>query len=115
MQISPSVQGVQMNRGSVQYIKIKAVKTFTVVGILQDEHGDVLKNRYVSSDVSSGVINAEGVLTLDSGMAKKLLKVRAEGSQPALQCELPKGMDKDKKVKFVSEVRCRAASAGAGK
>ena len=115
VQMFPPADSVQMRRGSVKYIKVKAVKTFTVVGMLQDERGNVLKNRYVSSDVSGGVINAEGVLTLDSGTANRKLTVRAESGQPAMQCELPADMDKDKKVQFVSAVKCRADGSGENK
>lgn len=112
VQVFPPASSVQMQRGSVKYIRVKAVKTFTIVGMLQDENGNVLKNRYVSSDVSGGVINAEGVLTLDSGIANRTLTVRAENGQPAMQCVLPAEMDKDKKVQFVSTVTCRADDSG---
>lgn len=107
VQISPESQSVQMNRGSVQYIKVKAVKTITLVSMLQDERGTVLKNRYVSSDVSSAMINAEGVLTLDSGLANQKLTVRAETEQSALQCQLPAVMDAENKVQFFSAIICR--------
>ncbi|SFU14848.1 Outer membrane usher protein FimD/PapC [Kosakonia arachidis] len=107
VQVFPPFDSVQMQRGSVKYIKVKAVKTFTVVGMLQDEDGNVLKNRYVSSDVSGGVINSEGVLTLDSGVDNQKLTVRAENGQPAMQCALPSGMDRNKKVQFFSTIKCR--------
>jgi hypothetical protein len=71
VQVFPVSESMQMRRGSVKYIKVKAVRTFTVVGMLQDENGNLLKNRYVSSDVSGGVINAEGVLTLDSSLTNR--------------------------------------------
>ncbi|WP_051546309.1 TcfC E-set like domain-containing protein [Tatumella sp. UCD-D_suzukii] len=112
VQVFPSQESMQMRRGSVKYISVKAVKTFTVVGMLLDTQGEVLKNRYVSSDVSGGIINAEGVLTLDSGVTNRMLSIRAEKGQPALQCELPAGMDKTKKVQFISTVTCRAAGSG---
>ncbi|MFC0141470.1 hypothetical protein ACFFJN_15985 [Erwinia mallotivora] len=105
-----TVQFSASGGGSVKYIKVKAVKTFTVVGMLQDGEGKVLKNRYVSSDVSGGVINPEGVLTLDSGVANRTLIVRAENGQPAMQCELPTGLDNNKKVQFINEVPCRPTS-----
>lgn len=115
VQVFPSSDSVQMMRGSVKYIRVKAVKTFTLVGMLQDERGSLLKNRYVSTDVSGGVINAEGVLTLDSGVENRKLIVRAEKGLPAMQCELPAGMDKDKKVQFVSAVKCRTDRSGENK
>lgn len=109
VQVFPNSDSIQMQRGSVKYIKVKAVKTFTLVGMLQDERGNVLKNRYVSSDVSGGVINAEGVLTLDSGVANKRLSIRAKAGQPALQCALPTNLDKEKNVQFISTLACRQA------
>lgn len=107
VQVFPERQSVQMNRGSVHYMKVKTVKTFTLVGMLQDEQGRAVKNRYVQSDVAGGMVNAEGVLTLDSGVTNRTLKVRAEQGQPALQCELPAGLDTDKKVQFISAAQCR--------
>lgn len=112
VQVFPPFDSVQMRRGSVKYIKVKAVKTFTVVGMLQDAHGNVLKNRYVRSDVSGGVINAEGVLTLDSGTANQKLTVRAENGQPSMLCALPSGMDRNKKVQFISTIKCRTTGQG---
>lgn len=115
VQVFPPSDSVQMRRGSVKYIKVKAVKTFTLVGILQDGNGNILKNRYVSTDVSGGVINAEGVLTLDSGTANRKLTVRAEKELPAMQCALPANMEKDKKVQFISTVTCRTVGTGENK
>ncbi|ELW3333317.1 TcfC E-set like domain-containing protein [Salmonella enterica] len=112
VQVFPPDGRVQMQRGSVKYMKVKAVKTFTVVGMLRDENGDILKNRYVSSDVGGGVINAEGVLTLDAGTGSRTLKVRAENGRPALECALPEDMDRSKKVQFVDMLTCRAAGGG---
>ena len=115
VQVFPQRESLQMNRGSVKYIKVKAMKTFTLVARLQNERGEVLKNRYVNSDLSGSVINAEGVLTLDNGATNRLLTVRAENAQPAMQCELPPEMDRTKKVQFFSAIRCRAVSTGAEK
>lgn len=115
LQLYPSSHSVQMRRGSVKYIKVKAVKTFTVVGMLKDDKGEILKNRYVSSDVSGALINAEGVLTLDSGVSNGHLIVKADTNQPEMKCELPANRDKDKKVQFFSTVICRPVSAGENK
>jgi len=110
VQVFPERQSVQMNRGSVQYMKVKTVKTFTLVGMLQDEQGNVVRNRYVESDVAGGMVNAEGVMTLDSGIKNRTLTVRAENDQPALACELPPGLDANKKVQFISAVLCRVGN-----
>ena len=113
IQVFPESQSVQMNRGSVQYLKVKAVKTYTLVSMLHNERGEVLKNRHVRSDVSDGVINAEGVLTLDVGSANRRLTVRAGEGQPEMQCALPSGMDPNKTFQFISTVKCRTVNAGA--
>jgi outer membrane usher protein FimD/PapC len=110
VQVFPERQSVQMSRGSVQYVNVKTVKTFTLVGMLQDEQGKAVKNRYVRSDVGGSIVNAEGVLTLDTGVANRLLTVQAENGLPSLQCVLPSGLDKNKKVQFISAVRCQIAS-----
>lgn len=110
VQVFPERQSVQMSRGSVQYVNVKTVKTFTLVGMLQDEQGKAVKNRYVRSDVGGSIVNAEGVLTLDTGVANRLLTVQAENGLPTLQCVLPSGLDKNKKVQFISAVRCQIAS-----
>ncbi|XTZ38140.1 TcfC E-set like domain-containing protein [Salmonella enterica] len=106
VQIFPERQSVQMNRGSVQYMKIKTVKTFTLVGMLLNEHGHTIKNRYVKSDVSGGMINADGVLTLDNGIKNRTLTLTTGNNQPDLQCALPSDLDANKKVQFISAIQC---------
>lgn len=112
VQVLPPFVNVQMRRGSVKYIRVKAVKTYTVVGMLQDESGNILKNRYVSSDVSGGVINVEGVITLDSGITNQKLTVKAENGQPAMECMFATNKDKNKVVQFVGIVKCRTEDPG---
>ncbi|MCU6336879.1 TcfC E-set like domain-containing protein [Enterobacter quasiroggenkampii] len=106
VQIYPERQSLQMNRGSVQHIQVKAVKTVTIVGMLKNERGQLLTNRYVSSDVSSAVINPEGVLTLDSGMDNAKLKVRGESGLSSLECLIPKRKDNHQKVQFAETIYC---------
>ncbi|MGP3591046.1 TcfC E-set like domain-containing protein [Vagococcus sp. WN89Y] len=110
VQVSPERQTIQMRRGSVQYVQVKTVKTFTLVSMLLDGQGNPIKNRRVKSDVTSSMVNAEGVLTLDSGVMNRQLVVLAEKHLPALQCGLPATMEPNKKVQFISAVRCRIAN-----
>lgn len=108
VQLIPALQQTQMIPGSVQYISLKAVKTTVMVGMLQDPQGRVLKNRQVSSDVANGVVNADGVLTLDSGVNNHQLTVQANESQPALRCAIPPTLD-NKKVHFYSVIHCQSS------
>ncbi|MEQ5621982.1 TcfC E-set like domain-containing protein [Providencia rettgeri] len=104
--VFPEHESVQMNRGSVKYLKLKAVKTTVLVGMLQDKRGQMLKHRQVTSDISSGVINAEGVLTLDTGINNQKLTVLADGQLPALSCQLPDTLSPEKAVQFFPVIHC---------
>lgn len=111
--VYPQRQNVQMNRGSVEYLKVKAVRTYTLIGRLYNEQGEMLKNRYVNSAISSGLINPEGVLTIDVAVSEKRLTINAGNTQPAMQCDLPSTMTGDKKVYFIPEIQCRKNENGA--
>ncbi|MEQ5680968.1 CFA, I fimbrial subunit C usher protein, partial [Providencia rettgeri] len=76
------------------------------VGMLQDKRGQMLKHRQVTSDISSGVINAEGVLTLDTGINNQKLTVLADGQLPALSCQLPDTLSPEKAVQFFPVIHC---------
>lgn len=113
LKIFPEQQSVQLNKGSVQYIKVKAVKTITLIGTLLDEQGNLIKNRYVESDVGGAVINAEGVLTLEMGRENKMLILRAEGEKPVLTCNLSGGDDAGKdSIRFVNALKCGEGDEG---
>lgn len=113
VKVIPEQQSIQLNKGSVQYVKVNAVKTFTVIGTLLDEQGKLLKNRYVESDLSGAVINTEGVLTLETGRGNNTLTLKAEGDKNALRCNLPKWGDAgDDSVRFVNALKCVAADGG---
>lgn len=111
VQVFPERQSIQMNRGSVQYLNIKTVKTFTLIGMLQDEQGQAIRNRYVKSDVTGAMVNAEGVLTLDTGTTNRQLTVSAENGQPELLCQIPSGLEPNKKVQFISAIQCQRADS----
>ncbi len=104
--VFPEYESMQMNRGSVKYLKLKAIKTTVLVGMLQDNRGQMLRHRQVISDISSGVINAEGVLTLDTGINNQKLTVLADGQLPALSCQLPDALSSEKAVQFFPVIRC---------
>ncbi|MCU6190247.1 TcfC E-set like domain-containing protein [Enterobacter bugandensis] len=114
VKVFPEQQSVQLNKGSVQYVKVQAVKTYSLIGTLQDERGELLRNRYVKSDVDGAVINAEGVLTIETGRKNRTLELRADGNGPALKCSLPAADDTamNKGVSFVSAVKCYVENKG---
>ncbi|WP_200533031.1 CS1-pili formation C-terminal domain-containing protein, partial [Enterobacter hormaechei] len=86
---------------------VKAVKTYTLVGTLQDDQGELLKNRFVESDISGAVINAEGVLTLETGSKNKTLLLREEGGKPPLKCSIPAADNAgNNAIRFVEDLKC---------
>lgn len=109
VRVVPEQQKIQLNRGSVQYVKVQAMKTYTLIGTLKDERGELLTNRYVGSDIAGAVINAEGVLTLETGMKSNVLTVRSEGQKPELVCAIPAADTEINDVRFLSAIHCRAA------
>ncbi|MGK5718704.1 TcfC E-set like domain-containing protein [Proteus mirabilis] len=104
--VFPEYESINMNRGSVKYLKLKAVKTTVLVAMLQDNFGQILKHRQVTSDISSGIINAEGVLTLDSGINNQKLTVLGNSQSPALSCQLPDVLSPGKDVQFFPVIHC---------
>ncbi len=85
------------------------MKTYSLIATLQDEQGRILKNRFVESDVSGAVINAEGVLTLDTSKKNKILKLKAVDGKPSLTCTLPVTEKlEDKSVRFINALKCSA-------
>lgn len=113
VKVFPEQKSIQLNKGSVQYVKVNAIKTYSLIGTLQDEQGKLLKNRFVESDVSGSVINAEGVLTLETGRNNRILKMRAEDGKPALACVLPatEGLQANS-VQFVDSLKCSVEHRG---
>ncbi|SQC91249.1 Uncharacterised protein [Cedecea neteri] len=89
LSIHPRYINAQMSRGSVQHINIKAIKTITLVSMLKDENGNIIKNRNVTSDVSSSIINQDGILTLKTGVKNKLIRVTNKNGEVEMKCELP--------------------------
>lgn len=114
VRVFPAQQSVQLNRGSVQYVKVQAVKTYTLIATLLDENGEMMTNRQVSSDVAGSVINAEGVLTLEVGVKNRRLSVRKEYEKPALVCLLPPvDAATAKDISFISAISCNTLPSGA--
>lgn len=113
VKVFPEQESIQLNKGSVQYVKVNAVKTYSFIGTLLDEQGKLLKNRFVESDVSGSVINAEGVLTLETGRNNRILKMRSEDGKPALTCILPVIEDlQNTSVRFFNALICSVEHEG---
>lgn len=106
-QLYPSLHHIQMNKGSVGYLQVKAISTRTFIAVLRDEEGQILRNRSVNSDISHAMINADGVLTLDIGPKTQVLTVNAENGTSSLICSIPNTQTITSKVQFENNVLCR--------
>ena len=106
LSIHPRYINAQMSRGSVQHINIKAIKTITLVSMLKDENGNIIKNRNVTSDVSSSIINQDGILTLETGVKNKLIRVTNKNGEVEMKCELPSNNTHDD-VNFIPNLLCK--------
>lgn len=105
--VFPDYQSLQMNRGSVKYLKLKAIKTTVLIGLLLDERGQRLMNRQVNSDITSGFVNAEGIVTLEMGVNNKTLTVSCDEYLAPLTCVIPEINFNDKDVQFHEVIQCR--------
>lgn len=107
IKIYPENYTLRMNRGSVNYLKLRAVKTETVVGMLTDENGELLYNQEISSDVGKARINSDGVFTLEVNAANPKITLTGQGDQPGLICPLaPAPFAEKGKVRFVDTLAC---------
>ncbi|WP_176488629.1 CS1-pili formation C-terminal domain-containing protein [Candidatus Regiella insecticola] len=102
VKIYPEDYSLRMNRGSVNYLKLRAVKTQTVVGMLKDKQGNLLRNQEVASDVGKARINSEGVFTLEVSAAKPQITVTGDDGKPRLVYSLPPSPEGERdEVRFV--------------
>lgn len=112
LRVYPDNYTSRMNYGSVDYLKLRAVRTRTLVSRLFDEQGKLLRNRTVVSDVSSGQINSDGVLTLDIKSGEKDIQVNRLETNPGLHCRIPEtSSERDSDVLFINKISCNREEA----
>lgn len=104
--VTPERVSVQMNRGSVGYVRVTSVKTVTLIAILRDINGNILPNSTVTVEGLKGYVGEEGILTMDiPRKAKQLTVVTAEGG-PELICTLPDSADDAESVSYHDNLVC---------
>ena len=74
--IQPASLAYHLNRGGVAYQQVKVMRTLTVMGQLQDEHGRPLGGAHVFNHAGRSVSEASGFFTLEMSASQPTLEVR---------------------------------------
>lgn len=86
--VKPDRVSMQMNRGSVGYVKIGSMKMRTVVTVPRDQNGRIMPGKVVTAGAETGFINDEGVLTMDIPQNIDIFSVYIQSPQEKLLCPL---------------------------
>ena len=86
LHVYPSSYSYQMNRGSVGYVSVKAVRKKTIIALLTREDGSPVLNRETESDIEQAHVNSDGVVTINvSTGARYITVIKIEGAS-VLSC-----------------------------
>ncbi|OYU08502.1 MAG: pilus assembly protein PapC [Pseudomonas sp. PGPPP1] len=106
--IQPARTTYHLNKGGVEYRKIRIVKTVTVMGRLLDAGGKPLKGHHVINHASRGVSEVDGFFSLEMSESSPTLEVR-HNSQLLCQFRLdPANQRRENDVLMVGDLRCHS-------
>lgn len=106
--VKPERVSMQMNRGSVGYIKVNTLKMSTIVAVPRDQDGNTMPGSVVTAGIDKGFVNDEGVLTMDISENTRSFDITVPSTQQQLHCVLNK-QDKGnikEELHFMNDVRC---------
>ena len=110
--IQPSRAGYNLNKGGVDYQKIRVTKTLTVLGRLVDEQGNALRGLHVLNHASRGVSEADGFFSLEMSESIPDLLV-LEGTRELCSVTLDVGsLRQEQDVLMVGDLVCKADGRG---
>lgn len=117
--IHPASLGYHLNKGGVAYRQIKVMRTVTVMGHLQDEHGRPLGGAHVFNHAGRSVSEASGFFTLEMSASQPTLEVRHPTQGECRFSLLAGDHPREDDVVMVGSLRCppgslQAASRSAG-
>ena len=105
--VTPERVSFQMNRGSVGYVKVQSVQMQTLIGVLRDANGRILPNGSVVAGSEKGLVNNEGVLTMDIVTGTRALKVNHAETQQQLTCALPQTSVVKEEILYFDNISCK--------
>ncbi|MBV7547579.1 CS1-pili formation C-terminal domain-containing protein [Pseudomonas sp. PDM26] len=104
--IEPARTRYHLNKGGVEYRKVRVMKTLTVLGRLVDSQGQPLKGHHVINHASRGVTEVDGFFSMEMNAGSPTLEVR-QGNQ--LLCQFRLDADRhrsENNVLMIGDLRC---------
>lgn len=104
--IQPARMNYHLNKGGVDYRKIRVMKTLTVLGRLIDPKGQPLKGHHIINHASRGVSEVDGFFSMEMNAGAPTLEVR-QGDQ--LLCRFRLDTDAarvENNVLMIGDLRC---------
>ncbi|MDI3271142.1 CS1-pili formation C-terminal domain-containing protein [Pseudomonas sp. MDT1-16] len=104
--IEPARTRYHLNKGGVEYRKIRVMKTLTVLGRLVDSQGQPLKGHHVINHASRGVTEVDGFFSMEMNAGSPTLEVR-QGNQLRCQFRLDANRHRsENNVLMIGDLRC---------
>ncbi|MGV8888679.1 MAG: CS1-pili formation C-terminal domain-containing protein [Pseudomonas sp.] len=104
--IEPARTRYHLNKGGVEYRKIRVMKTLTVLGRLVDPQGKPLKGHHVINHASRGVTEVDGFFSMEMNAGSPTLEVR-QGNQLLCQFRLDASRHRsENNVLMIGDLRC---------
>ncbi|MBV4456862.1 CS1-pili formation C-terminal domain-containing protein [Pseudomonas sp. COR58] len=104
--IEPSRTRYHLNKGGVEYRKVRVMKTLTVLGRLLDPQGRPLKGHHVINHASRGVSEVDGFFSMEMNAGSPTLEVR---HADRLLCQFRLDIDSHRSendVLMIGDLRC---------
>lgn len=104
--IEPARTRYHLNKGGVEYRKIRVMKTLTVLGRLIDEAGQPLKGHHVINHASRGVTEVDGFFSMEMNAGSPTLEIRRDNR---LLCQFRLDADQyrsENNVLMIGDLRC---------
>ncbi|MBK5552130.1 CS1-pili formation C-terminal domain-containing protein [Pseudomonas sp. TH03] len=104
--IDPPRTRYHLNKGGVEYRKVRVMKTLTVLGRLVDSQGQPLKGHHVINHASRGVTEVDGFFSMEMNAGAPTLEVR-QGNQLLCQFRLDASRHRsENNVLMIGDLRC---------
>ncbi|MGE7961238.1 CS1-pili formation C-terminal domain-containing protein [Pseudomonas sp. NPDC089918] len=104
--IEPARTRYHLNKGGVEYRKVRVMKTLTVLGRLLDPQGRPLKGHHVINHASRGVSEVDGFFSMEMNAGSPTLQVRY-ADQLLCQFRLDTGKYRSENdVLMIGDLRC---------
>lgn len=108
--IQPSTFDYHLNRGGVDYQKVRVLRTVTVLGRLLDENGQPLRGAHVINHASRSVSEADGYFTVEMSESTPTLEIRQAGKVSCLLALDPNKLRREGDVLMVGDQKCSVLS-----